>query len=72
MTKVIDSWKVSDITFLTLSDALPEATWHTIIIDGMPFDPLIPMYGGDISRLKNNAVGIRGSFDLTGKTVEFI
>lgn len=70
--KVTDSWNVAGMTILTLSDGLPEHTWRSIVIDGQAFEPRIPMYGGDTSRLKNNMVSVRGEHDFTGKDVEFV
>lgn len=70
--KVIDSWNIRGMTLLTLSDSIPNGGWRRIVIDGEIFEPIIPMYAGDVSRTKNNAIGISGRHDFTGKTVEFV
>lgn len=70
--KVIDSWNVAGMTLLTLSESIPKGSWSKVVIDGESFKPLIPMYAGDISRVKNNSIGIRGEHDFTGKTIEFV
>ena len=43
-----------------------------MVIDGKSYDAILPMYAGDISRLKNNSIGIKGEHDFTGKEVEFV
>ncbi len=70
--KVIDSWNVSGLTLLTLSDSLPKTPWRRIIIDGETFEPMVPMYAGDASRAKDNAVGIKGEHDFAGKMISFV
>lgn len=70
--KVTDCWHVAGMTLLTLSGSIPAGSWRNVIIDGERFEPLIPMYAGDASRAKNNAIGIDGEHDFTGKTVEFV
>lgn len=30
------------------------------------------MYAGDISQVKDNSIGIRGTHDFTGKKIEFV
>lgn len=70
--KVTDSWHVAGMTLLVLSGSVPSGEWQRIVIDGKTFEAITPMYAGDISRAKNNTVGIRGSHDFDGKTVEFV
>lgn len=69
---VTDSWNVAGLTVLTLSEPLPDGAWKSVVVDGEKLEALRPMYAGDISNLKNNAVGIRGEHDFTGKTIEFV
>ena len=70
--KVIDSWSIRGMTLLTLSGSIPNGGWRHVVIGGESFKPIIPMYAGDVSRVKNNAIGIDGTHDFTGKTVEFV
>ena len=71
LMKVTDCAHIAGITLLTLSDELPKGPWKHIIVDEKSFEPLVPMYAGDISCVKNNSVGIRGEHDFTGKQIEF-
>ncbi len=70
--KVTDSWNIAGLTVLTLSEPLPNGPWRSVIVDGKKFEALVPMYAGDISQVKDNSIGIRGTHDFTGKTIEFV
>lgn len=70
--KVTDSWSVAHLTLLTLSEPIPNGSWKSVIVDGEKFEALRPMYAGDISQVKDNSIGIRGTHDFTGKTIEFV
>lgn len=69
--KVTGCAHIAGMTLLTLSDDLPKGSWKHIIIGGKSFEPLVPMYAGDISCVKNNSVGIRGEHDFAGKQIDF-
>ena len=70
--KVTDSWSVAHLTLLTLSEPIPNGSWKSVIVDGEKFEALRPMYAGDISQVKDNSIGILGTHDFTGKTIEFV
>ncbi len=70
--KVTDSWSVAGLTVLALSEPLPSSPWKSIIVDGEKYEALRPMYAGDISQVKDNSIGVRGTHDFTGKTIEFV
>ena len=72
MMKVTDSWNVANTTVLTLSGPLPDGAWKSVVVDGESFDVMRPLYASDISRLKDNTIGIDGAHDFTGKTIEFV
>ena len=67
-----DCWCVADMTWVILSGSIPVGRWNSVVIDGKSYDAILPMYAGDISRLKNNSIGIKGEHDFTGKEVEFV
>lgn len=69
--KVTNCWHIAGITIMTLSESLPKTTWQRVIVDGGSFEPLVPMYAGDVSNLKDNSIGIKGTHDFTGKRIEF-
>lgn len=70
--RVADCTHIAGMTLLTLSEELPKGPWRRVVIDGKGYDPLVPMYAGDISHAKNNSIGIRGEHDLADKEVEFV
>lgn len=70
--KVTDCWRIAGMTIMTLSGPVPNGGWRRIVVGGESFKPTMPMYAGDVSRTKNNAVGISGEHDFTGETVEFV
>lgn len=70
--KVIDCSHVAGLTLLALSEELPKKSWRHVIIGGKIYEPLIPMYAGDIFHAKNNSIGIRGEHDFIDKEVEFV
>lgn len=69
--RVTDCSNIAGLTLLVLSEELPNGSWGRVIIDGESYKPLIPMYAGDISRVKNKSIGIRGEHDFLGKEIEF-
>lgn len=68
---VTDCAYIAGMTLLILSDELTKGPWKHVIIDGKSFEPLVPMYAGDISCVRNNSVGIHGEHDFTGKQIKF-
>ncbi len=70
--RVTDCTHIAGMTLLALSEELPKGPWKNVAIGGEVFEPLLPMYAGDISRVKNNSLGIRGEHDFTGEDIEFV
>ena len=60
------------MTWVILSGSIPIGRWNSVVIDGKNYDAILPMYAGDISRLKNNSIGIKGELDFTNKEIEFV
>lgn len=67
-----DCWCVAGMTWVILSGSIPIGRWNSMVIDGKNYDVMLPMYAGDISRLKDNSIGIKGEHDFTGKEIEFV
>lgn len=70
--RVTDCTHIAGMTLLGLSGEIPKGPWQYVIIDGKSFEPLVPMYAGDVSHTENSSIGVRGEHDLEGKSVEFI
>lgn len=68
---IADCLRAANNTLLVLSDSLPKGTWRTIVINGQQFEPLPIMYAGDVSKIEDNAIGIRREHDFTGKEISF-
>lgn len=69
--KVTDCSHIAGLTLLELSEELPKKPWQHVIIGGKIYEPMVPMYAGDISRVKDNSIGIRGEHDFMGMEVDF-
>lgn len=64
--KITESIPICGYTSLSLSETLPLTRWNTLIIDGIEYEPVPIMDGG------NDCIAIHGNHDLTGREIEFV
>ena len=64
--KIDDCFEIAGFTVLTLSENRPKTNWNTLRIEGLEYAPQIVMDAAD------NVIAIKGSYNLAGKTLEFV
>ena len=64
--KIQECIEINGMTLMVLDQDLPGGDWRKLVIDGLSYDPVLPM------DLGNKCIGVNCVHDFTGKEIEFV
>ncbi|MGN8820006.1 hypothetical protein ACTNC1_03815 [Atopobiaceae bacterium HCP3S3_A4] len=64
--KIQECIEINGMTLMVIDQDLPGGDWRKLVIDGLSYDPVLPMDMG------NKYIGVNGIHDFTGKEITFV